>query len=71
MNLTAYTLLIKCLGFVRPVYLSFDIDSLDPAFAPGTGTPEIAGLTSIQVCFTCRSEMLKPALELRINSHHP
>uniref|UniRef100_A0A673GCF5 Agmatine ureohydrolase (agmatinase) n=1 Tax=Sinocyclocheilus rhinocerous TaxID=307959 RepID=A0A673GCF5_9TELE len=36
-----------------PVYLSFDIDSLDPAFAPGTGTPEIAGLTPIQVCFTC------------------
>ncbi|KAG9339269.1 hypothetical protein JZ751_023969 [Albula glossodonta] len=31
-----------------PVYLSFDIDALDPAFAPGTGTPEIAGLTPIQ-----------------------
>jgi agmatinase len=29
-----------------PVYLSFDIDSLDPAFAPGTGTPEIGGLTT-------------------------
>jgi guanidinobutyrase len=28
-----------------PVYLSFDIDSLDPAFAPGTGTQEIGGLT--------------------------
>lgn len=28
-----------------PVYLSFDIDSLDPAFAPGTGTPEVGGLT--------------------------
>jgi agmatinase len=27
-----------------PVYLSFDIDVLDPAFAPGTGTPEVAGL---------------------------
>jgi agmatinase len=27
-----------------PVYLSFDIDCLDPAFAPGTGTPEVAGL---------------------------
>ncbi len=40
-----------------PVYLSFDIDSLDPAFAPGTGTPEIAGLTPIQVCFTCHSEI--------------
>ena len=32
----------------RPVYLSFDIDSLDPAYAPGTGTPEIGGLTTIQ-----------------------
>jgi guanidinobutyrase len=31
-----------------PVYVSFDIDSLDPAFAPGTGTPEIGGLTVIQ-----------------------
>ncbi|AQS41787.1 MAG: Agmatinase [Candidatus Tokpelaia hoelldobleri] len=30
----------------HPVYLSFDIDSLDPAFAPGTGTPEIGGLTT-------------------------
>ena len=31
-----------------PTYVSFDIDSLDPAFAPGTGTPEIGGLTIIQ-----------------------
>jgi guanidinopropionase len=29
-----------------PTYLSFDIDALDPAFAPGTGTPEIGGLTT-------------------------
>ena len=29
-----------------PTYLSFDIDSLDPCFAPGTGTPEIGGLTT-------------------------
>jgi len=28
-----------------PVYLSFDIDGLDPAFAPGTGTPEVGGLS--------------------------
>ncbi len=27
-----------------PVYISFDVDSLDPAFAPGTGTPEVGGL---------------------------
>ena len=32
-----------------PVYLSFDIDVLDPAFAPGTGTPEVGGLASWQV----------------------
>lgn len=31
-----------------PVYLSFDIDSHDPSIAPGTGTPEIAGLNTIQ-----------------------
>jgi len=31
-----------------PAYLSFDIDALDPAFAPGTGTPEIGGLMSWQ-----------------------
>ncbi len=32
-----------------PAYLSFDVDALDPAFAPGTGTPEIGGLASWQV----------------------
>jgi guanidinobutyrase len=31
-----------------PVYLSFDIDGLDPSCAPGTGTPEIGGLTTTQ-----------------------
>jgi guanidinobutyrase len=31
-----------------PVYLTFDIDGIDPAWAPGTGTPEIGGLTTIQ-----------------------
>jgi guanidinopropionase len=31
-----------------PTYVSFDIDSLDPAFAPGTGTPEIGGFTSLE-----------------------
>ncbi|XP_071798723.1 guanidinobutyrase-like [Asterias amurensis] len=31
-----------------PVYISFDIDGIDPGFAPGTGTPEIGGLTPIQ-----------------------
>jgi agmatinase len=32
-----------------PLYLSLDIDCLDPAFAPGTGTPEPGGMTSAQV----------------------
>lgn len=32
-----------------PTYLSFDIDSLDPSFAPGTGTPEVGGLTTREV----------------------
>lgn len=46
--------LVPLMGEVRqqmgdgPVYISFDIDGLDPAYAPGTGTPEIAGLTPMQ-----------------------
>lgn len=39
-----------------PVYLSLDIDVLDPAFAPGTGTPEPGGLTTNQV-FTVLEEL--------------
>ncbi len=31
-----------------PTYVSFDVDALDPAFAPGTGTPEVGGLSSAQ-----------------------
>lgn len=31
-----------------PTYISFDVDCLDPAFAPGTGTPEVGGLTTIE-----------------------
>lgn len=31
---------------IGPTYISFDVDSLDPAFAPGTGTPEVGGLQS-------------------------
>ncbi len=40
-----------------PVYFTFDIDGLDPAFAPGTGTPEIGGLTvpqALEVIRGCR-----------------
>ena len=38
----------------RPVYLTFDIDCLDPAFAPGTGTPVWGGLSSAQAEHTLR-----------------
>lgn len=38
----------------RPVYLSFDIDGLDPAFAPGTGTPVWGGLSSAQAAALLR-----------------
>lgn len=31
-----------------PTYLSFDVDALDPSYAPGTGTPEIGGLTTLE-----------------------
>jgi guanidinobutyrase len=40
-----------------PVYLSFDIDGLDPSFAPGTGTPEIGGLSvpqALEIVRGCR-----------------
>jgi len=37
-----------CVGD-SPVYVTLDIDAVDPAFAPGTGTPEVGGLTSLQV----------------------
>lgn len=31
-----------------PTYISFDVDGLDPVFAPGTGTPEVGGITTIE-----------------------
>ncbi|MEM6985549.1 MAG: agmatinase [Pseudomonadota bacterium] len=39
----------------RPTYLSFDIDGVDPAFAPGTGTPVVDGLTPGEVFDTVRA----------------
>jgi len=39
----------------RPCYLSFDIDFVDPAFAPGTGTPEVGGFTSYETLEMVRS----------------
>jgi guanidinobutyrase len=38
----------EMIGSTGPVYLSFDIDGLDPSVAPGTGTPEPGGLTGSQ-----------------------
>ena len=37
-----------------PVYLSVDVDVLDPAFAPGTGTPEPGGMSSAELLLACR-----------------
>jgi agmatinase len=33
----------------RPLYVSLDLDAADPAYAPGVGTPEVGGLTSLQL----------------------
>ncbi|HEU5321558.1 MAG TPA: agmatinase, partial [Methylomirabilota bacterium] len=45
------------LGRLRgaPVYCSFDIDAVDPAYAPGTGTPEVGGLTSYEALALVRA----------------
>jgi agmatinase len=45
-----------------PVYLSVDVDVLDPAFAPGTGTPEPGGMSSADLLWACRE--LAARLEL-------
>lgn len=37
-----------------PTYVSFDVDGLDPVYAPGTGTPEIGGFTSAEAQFMLR-----------------
>ena len=39
----------------KPVFLSFDIDFLDPAFAPGTGTPEVGGFSTAEALAFLRS----------------
>lgn len=38
----------------RKVYISLDIDSIDPSYAPGTGTPEVGGFTSFQMLWLLR-----------------
>ena len=45
-----------------PTFLSVDVDVLDPAFAPGTGTPEPGGMTSVDLLWACR--MLAAQLDL-------
>ncbi|BFH74025.1 agmatinase [Sulfurisphaera javensis] len=42
-----------------PTYISIDIDVVDPAFAPGTGTPEVGGLTSFEIIEIVRSLKLR------------
>ncbi len=45
------------IGPEHPVYISFDIDGIDPAFAGGTGTPEVGGLTvpqALEIVRGCR-----------------
>ena len=47
----------EAIGPQQPVYLSFDIDGIDPSYAGGTGTPEIGGLTvpqALEVVRGCR-----------------
>jgi agmatinase len=38
-----------------PAFLTVDVDVLDPAFAPGTGTPEPGGLTPVELLWACRT----------------
>jgi agmatinase len=44
----AYGKLVHDTVGARPVFMSFDIDFLDPAFAPGTGTPEVGGFSTAE-----------------------
>lgn len=45
---------LKALG-KTPIYVTLDIDVVDPAFAPGTGTPQVGGFSSIQILQLVRS----------------
>jgi agmatinase len=51
----AYGELVRARVGDAPVVLSFDVDVVDPAFAPGTGTPEVAGLTPAEALALLRS----------------
>ena len=47
----------RTLGVVDagPTFVTVDVDVLDPAFAPGTGTPEPGGMTSVDLLWACRT----------------
>jgi agmatinase len=45
-----------------PAYLTVDVDVLDPAFAPGTGTPEPGGMTSVDLLWACRELAARASL---------
>jgi agmatinase len=51
----AFGRLVKAKIGDRPVFLSFDVDFLDPAFAPGTGTPEVGGFSTAEALAFLRS----------------
>jgi len=46
---------LREVGGSNPCYLTFDVDGVDPAFAPGTGTPVVGGLTSFEALNMMRS----------------
>ena len=49
MGVPAVVAAIRAVAAIGPIYVSLDIDATDPAFAPGTGTPEVGGFTSHQM----------------------
>jgi len=50
-----YASLVTTRVGARPVFVSFDVDVLDPAFAPGTGTPEVGGLSTAEALACLRA----------------
>ena len=53
---------LAIVGERRPVFMSVDVDVLDPAYAPGTGTPESGGMTPADLLWACRT--IAAAVEL-------
>ena len=49
LGLPAVQKMIQAVVGQRPVYVSLDIDAIDPAYAPGTGTPEVGGFSSYEM----------------------